>query len=245
MKKLTTLFISDLHLEPNEPQAVGILERLLYQTGKNVEKLYILGDLFEKWMGDDDLNPFSKQIIQLFKKATDSGLPIYFMHGNRDFLIGKKFAALTGIQLLPDPTLINLYGTPTLLMHGDSLCTLDKKFQAWRKFYSNPIYLKIGLFIFPLWLRRQIGKWLRRKSCQHQLNLDHKITDVSLEEVLRMMQAYKVSQLIHGHTHRPAVHSVNLEEKAVGKRYVLGSWENQKPIVLFCDPSGCRLTEIE
>lgn len=239
---MTILFISDLHLEPDAPYPLELLQRLLQYAVKHVEKLYILGDLFERWMGDDDTTAFSTRVIELFKQASLAGLQIYFMHGNRDFLIGKRFAAQTGLALISDPTLITLYSQPTLLMHGDSLCTLDKAFQAWRKWYSNDKYRKRAMLI-PLFLRHRIGEWLRKKSGKYQAHLDCKITDVALEEVSRVMQQYDVTQLIHGHTHRPAIHPVTLKNSQTGKRYVLGAWDN-KPIVLICDQTGCYLKNL-
>ncbi len=239
---MTILFISDLHLEPDAPYPLELLQQLLDYAIKHVEKLYILGDLFERWMGDDDVTAFSTRVIEIFKQATLAGLPIYFMHGNRDFLIGQRFAAQTGIVLIGDPTFISLYGQPTLLMHGDSLCTLDQAFQAWRKWYANDKYRKRAMLI-PLFLRHWIGEWLRQKSGEHQAHLDCKITDVALEEVSRVMQQHNATQLIHGHTHRPATHSVILSNGQTGKRYVLGAWDN-KPMILLCDQIGCSLKDL-
>jgi UDP-2,3-diacylglucosamine hydrolase len=225
-------------LQPSEPTVVTGFKNLLEFAGERVDKLFILGDLFEAWLGDDDGDVFNLQIIELLQRATKSGLSIYLMPGNRDFLLGETFAQQTGVQLLKDPTCINLYDVPTLLMHGDSLCVLDKRFQSWRRFYSNPLWQKVALSI-PLFLRRHIGRWLRSKSKQHQMNLDNVITDVSFDEVRHQMQTHQVTQLIHGHTHRPAAHPTPLDSKT-GTRYVLGAWDN-KPMVLFCDETGCQL----
>ena len=152
------------------------------------------------------------------RQATQRGLPVYFMHGNRDFFIGKRFAEKTGVKLLNDPTVIDLYGVRTVLMHGDSLCSLDEKHQKWRRITLNPIYQKLALLLLPLALRRKIGRWLRKKSGEHQKNLAEDITDANPETVSQMMQAHQATQLIHGHTHRPAIHNL-----PTGQRIVLGA----------------------
>lgn len=232
-----TIFISDLHLQANEPHIAEIFLDFLHHEARKADALYILGDLFEAWIGDDDLSPFNLQIIQALKQATLSGLPIYFMRGNRDFLIGKRFIEKSGVKLLADPTLINLYGTPTLLMHGDSLCTLDQKHQKWRQMTLNPTYQKLALLL-PLSLRLSIARWLRKQSGQHQRNLADYITDVNPEAVAQAMQAHQVARLIHGHTHRPAIHSL-----PTGQRIVLGAWHHAGN-ALYCNESVCELKNL-
>lgn len=230
-----TLFISDLHLHPDQPQITSIFLQFLQHEAMTADSLYILGDLFEAWIGDDDLNPFTQQIIQALRQVTQSGLPVYFMRGNRDFLIGKQFARHTDVKLIPDPTVIDLYGKKTLLMHGDSLCTADVKHQLWRKISLaryNP-YLALWL---PLTWRRKIGRWLRGQSRQHQYTLPDHIMDVTEYEVRRMMDSYQVTQLIHGHTHRPRIHQVALNTCS-GQRIVLGAW-HEIGNVLRCDNQG-------
>lgn len=233
-----TLFISDLHLQADEPQIAEIFLRFLETEARQARELYILGDLFEAWIGDDDLSPFNRKIIQALRQATESGLPIYFMRGNRDFLIGKRFAKQTGVKLLNDPTVIDLYGVPTLLMHGDSLCTLDEKHQKWRQATLNPTYQKLALLLLPLAVRRKIGRWLRKKSGMHQKNLAESITDVNPETVIQVMQTYQATQLIHGHTHRPAIHSL-----PAGQRIVLGAW-HAAGNALYCNSNLCELRDL-
>jgi len=223
-----TFFISDLHLQAETVQTTDLFLQFLASRAREAEALYILGDLFEVWVGDDDLSAYHLKIIEALRQATDSGLPIYLMRGNRDFLIGKKFARKTGIQLLNDPTVIDLYGVRTLLMLGDSLCTLDIQHQKTRRFTLNPICQWLALRL-PLSWRRRAGVWLRTKSRRHHQHTDNRIMDVNPVTVTEMMRTHQVSQLIHGHTHRPAIHSLPL-----GKRIVLGAW-HQSGSVLQCD----------
>ena len=228
------IFISDLHLQAEQPRIAEIFLRFLQTEARKAQELYILGDLFEAWIGDDDLSPFNLKIVQALREATQSGLPIYFMRGNRDFLIGKRFAEKTGVKLLDDPTVIDLYGSRTLLMHGDSLCTLDEKHQKWRPITLNPTYQKIALLL-PLALRRKIGRWLREQSGKHQQCLASHITDVDPNTVEQIMQTYQVTRLIHGHTHRPAIHSLT-----AGQRIVLGAWHSAGN-ALYCNSTSCEL----
>lgn len=228
-------FISDLHLQESEPEITEIFLRFLRGQAHEAEALYILGDLFEVWVGDDDLSAFNVQIIQALKQATQRGLPIYFMRGNRDFFIGRKFAKKTGVKIIADPTLIDLYGVPTVLMHGDSLCTFDLKHQKTRRYTSNSFYKWVVLQL-PLSLRRRAGVWLRGKSQGHQKHTENYIMDVNPETVNQVMQEHQATQLIHGHTHKPKIHTLEW-----GQRIVLGAWHHTGN-VLICDASqGCEL----
>lgn len=231
---MAILFISDLHLQADEPKITATFLRFLQERAVNANALYILGDLFEAWIGDDDRSEFNLDIMHALKQATQSGLPIYFMRGNRDFLIGKEFIKKTGMTLLPDPAIIDLYGVKTLLMHGDSLCTLDEKHQKWRRITLNPVWQRLALCL-PLALRRHIGGWLRGKSRRHQNNMADYILDVTIEAVRDVMQTHQATQLIHGHTHRPGIHTA-----VFGKRLVLGAWHDHGS-VLCCDETGCEL----
>lgn len=232
MKKNYTLFISDLHLFANEPHVTATFLYFLQYKTQEATALYILGDLFEAWVGDDDLNIFNKEIIQALKKTTAAGLRIYFMRGNRDFLVGQKFSAMTGVEIIPDPTVINLYGQRVLLMHGDSLCTADKKHQAWRRQALKPLNQKLALCL-PLKFRQKIGKWLRQQSRHHQIKLKEYIMDVAETEVIKVMQAHNVKHLIHGHTHRPGFYPLILNNEKI-QRMVLGDWHSSGHI-LACD----------
>lgn len=220
---MTTLFISDLHLGEHDPKTAELFLRFL--SDQKIDALYILGDLFEFWIGDDDPNPFYQQFIQALKNASRQ-FPIYLIVGNRDFLIGKKFAQNTGIQLLADPTLIDLYGVPALVMHGDTLCTADIGYQRWRKITRWP-WLQWFFTKLPLALRLKIAKKLRGKSSSHVKKLDSAAMDVTPEAVQETFQHYYIEWLIHGHTHKPGID---------GKRITLGDWHNGKGSALVCQP---------
>lgn len=208
-----TLFISDLHLQEETPEITAIFLKFMETQATQAEALYILGDLFEAWVGDDQ-SPFNLQIIQALKKLVGRGMPVYFVPGNRDFLIGERFAAKSGVTLLQDPTVIALYGRQILVSHGDSLCTLDLKHQAYRKKVYQPWVKKLFLLL-PLWIRRKVAQSLRNKSRQYHLSLPTHIMDVTPEAVQSLLQQYQTPLLIHGHTHRPAIHP---------ERIVLGAW---------------------
>ena len=229
---MKTFFISDLHLDDSHPEIAQIFFRLLKQAEKEAEALYILGDFFEAWIGDDDLSSFNLSIMNALKSATDNGLPIFIMHGNRDFLLGKKFMRATGCVLLPDEYVLNLYGVPTLLMHGDLLCTQDVKYLKFRKRSRKWILQKIFL-LKKLKTRQKIAADYREKSKAHVSTLSDNIMDVTPDEVLRVMAKHQVLHLIHGHTHRQAVHE--LSERAT--RTVLGAWHTDGN-VLVCDDQG-------
>ncbi|OGT56634.1 MAG: UDP-2,3-diacylglucosamine diphosphatase [Gammaproteobacteria bacterium RIFCSPHIGHO2_12_FULL_43_28] len=234
-----TLFISDLHLAESEPFITAcFLSYLAECDPQEVDALYILGDLFESWIGDDNDTSFNRTIINAIKAVTDKGIPIYFMRGNRDFLIGNKFARKTGCVLLPDEKVINLYGEPVLLVHGDTLCTRDKKYLAWRKKARNPILHTLFFLILPLSLRRRIANQLRMKSKAHTQNAPMDIMDVTQDEVMTIMQKYKVKTLIHGHTHRPAFHQFKLNSETV-TRIVLAAWHTHGS-ALECNAAGVK-----
>ena len=232
MKKI--LFISDLHLQASQPQATHAFLGLL-KDHQDVEALYILGDFFEAWIGDDDKNDYHQSIIDAMKAATKSGLNIYFLHGNRDFLIGKKFLQETGARFLPDETVVNLYGTPTLLMHGDTLCTLDYAYLRSRKFMRNPLVQKIFLCL-PIAWRRKIADKMRADSNKHIKMLTDEMMDVTQEAVENKMREHHVQVLIHGHTHRPDMHRFVLENKPA-TRIVLAAWHDRGSVLVW-DEAG-------
>ena len=217
-----TLFISDLHLDEGRPQHLDALAILLTEHAGTCDALYVLGDLFETWIGDDDDNPFHLKAIAAFRRFSDSGSALYFMHGNRDFLLGTTFADQCGGTLIDDGTVVDLYGRPVLLMHGDSLCTADEKYMAFRKQARDPAW-QADMLGKPLAERRMIAQMIRMKSAHENANKASNIMDVTPEEVIREMEAANVMDLIHGHTHRPAVHDVPLAN-GTGKRWVLGDW---------------------
>ncbi|PCM45460.1 UDP-2,3-diacylglucosamine diphosphatase [Marinobacter sp. ANT_B65] len=220
---MTTLFISDLHLEESRPDITGAFLRFLEKEAPGAEQLYILGDFFEAWIGDDERTPLQDQIATALHTLSTNGTRIFLMHGNRDFLLGEDFCKRAGATLLDDPTLINLYGTPTLLMHGDSLCTADVQYQKFRANMRNPQTQKL-ILARPLKDRQQMARQLREMSMATNRDKAEDIMDVTPGEVVRVMEASNVSQLIHGHTHRPAEHSLKVNGKTA-KRIVLGDWD--------------------
>lgn len=223
---MTTLFISDLHLEQSRPEITQAFIRFMEQLAPKSDALYILGDFFEVWIGDDDDSPFSHEIMEILRQFTNAGGTLYFMVGNRDFLIGDRFAQSTGAILLDDPTLIDLYGTPTLLMHGDSLCTLDTEYMAFRE-QARSSQWQQQLLSQPLEARREIARQLREKSQSMNSLKAEDIMDVTPSEAIHAMQQHKAERLIHGHTHRPARHQLTPTTAAQPERLVLGDWHDK------------------
>ncbi|KAF0805502.1 UDP-2,3-diacylglucosamine hydrolase [Alcanivorax xiamenensis] len=237
-----TLFISDLHLDPARPEHLAALEQLLEEHAGKTDALYVLGDLFEAWIGDDDDAPFNRRAIDAFRRFSDTGSALYFMHGNRDFLLGEQFAAQCGGQLLDEGTVVELYGTRALLMHGDSLCTLDTAYQQFRALARNPQWQQ-AMLAKPLEERRAIAQGMRMQSQGNNANKAENIMDVTPEEVVRVMEEAGVQNLIHGHTHRPAVHEVPLPN-GTGTRWVLGDWGDLGWWII-ADETGLRLESWE
>lgn len=215
-----TLFISDLHLDAARPAVVEALGDFL-RAHRRCDSLYVLGDIFEAWLGDDDDAPLAFEIARLFSDFTAAGPALYLMQGNRDFLLGQDFCTRVGAKLLDDPTVIDLYGEPTLLMHGDSLCTADEAYQAFRETARNPAW-QAELLSKSLTERRELARQLRAASKESNSNKAEDIMDVSPEAVDEHMRKHQCRRLIHGHTHRPARHDVEM-----GKRWVLGDWEEK------------------
>lgn len=211
-------FISDLHLSAQEPHITAAFLHFLEHIAPTADALYILGDFFESYVGDDDTDPFITMMTDALAKLTQTGYPIYLMHGNRDFLIGKQFAKKSGVTIIPDPTVIAIANTKIVLMHGDSLCTLDKNHQRFRKITGNKIVQNIFLWL-PLSFRKKLAADLRNESIKENRYKSAEITDVSTIEVDRVITKYQADKLIHGHTHRPMISE---------KRIVLGSWEKQE-----------------
>jgi len=239
---VSSLFIADIHLGSEHPEISPRFTAFLQQQAPTAEALYILGDLFDVWIGDDAPQAEHQAAIKALQQLTDSGMPVYVMHGNRDFLLGKQFEAMTGCQLVDDPLLIDLYGTPTLLMHGDSLCTDDTEYMQMRQQLRSPQWQQQFLAA-SIEQRLQIARQYRDESRSRTLTKPQEIMDVNANAVLATMRKYGVTQLIHGHTHRPAVHELNIDG-LVGKRIVLGDWYTQNSS-LNCDSSGCRLSNLE
>jgi len=236
-----TLFVSDLHLDNKRPHIIAAFCRFLKENS-NIDALYILGDLFEYWIGDDDPAVGLEPAIQSIRELSETGTPVYFIHGNRDFLIGKRFAKQTHCKILDEETVIDLYGTPTLIMHGDTLCTDDIAYQNYRKKARNPLIQK-SLSILSVKRRLKIAEGLRNKSKSAIQEKSEDIMDVNQQAVELVMQKHNVKHLIHGHTHRPAEHEFSIGEN-VFKRIVLGDWYEHGS-ALRCTPNSTSLETIE
>lgn len=214
-----TYFIADLHLSENRPHLLALFRQFMQEQAPEAEKLYILGDLFDFWIGDDEQSDLISEVQQLIRHLTEQGVPCYFQHGNRDFLIGKKFANACGLTLLPTYQVIDLYGTPTLLCHGDTLCVDDVKYQHYRQKVHQK--WRQWLFLhFPLKVRLNIAEKIRAKSRQDKQLKSTKIMDVNAAFVQQMFAQFHVAQMIHGHTHRQKHHEIPPHFH----RIVLGDW---------------------
>jgi len=239
---MTTLFISDLHLDVTHPEIAGQFLEFLKVEAVSADALYILGDLFESWVGDDDPNAHYAEVKTAIRTLTDLGIPVYFMHGNRDFMIGADFAAETGITLLPDPYVLDLYGTQVILAHGDAMCTDDHEYQAMRAMSRNPEWQAM-MMQKPLAERQAFAAQARAASMAHGNTISDEISDVNAEAVVAAFREQGVLTMLHGHTHRPAVHKVEVDGKEA-KRIVLGDWFEQGSVVRW-DESGPVLSAME
>lgn len=229
---MTTAFIADLHLSPARPDITAAFSDFCQQQRHTLDALYILGDLFDAWLGDDDPSDFARQIKSLLRALSDAGVALYFMPGNRDFMLGERFAADVGLTLLPDETVINLNGERTLLMHGDTLCTDDTDYLRYRAIIQHPIS-KFILRHLPLALRMRIARKLRAGSASKRPNLTPqrlRQMDVQHPAVISVMQKHNVQRLIHGHTHRAAIHSFCVNGKQA-ERVVLGDWYDAQRVL--------------
>ncbi|MCP1625712.1 UDP-2,3-diacylglucosamine diphosphatase [Pseudomonas nitroreducens] len=222
---MSVLFISDLHLEAERPDITRAFLHFLATRARTAQALYILGDFFEAWIGDDGMDEFQHSIARALRELSDRGTRIYLMHGNRDFLIGRAFCREAGCTLLRDPSLIDLDGEKILLMHGDSLCTLDVAYMKLRRWLRNPLSLFI-LRNLPLPTRHKLARKLRKESRAQTRMKASEIVDVTPAEVEKIMRAKGVRILIHGHTHRPAVHELDIDGRPA-RRIVLGDWDRQ------------------
>lgn len=225
IKQPVSYFIADLHLTPSRPDITDCFISFLNNEAVHAETLYILGDLFESWIGDDDNSTFVITVAEALMALKKTGTTIYYIHGNRDFLIGKKYAEKSGMQLLPEVELIDLYGQKTVIMHGDTLCTLDVDYQKFRK-KSRSWWWQTMVTSLPLFVRRKIAENYRKKSAAATSMKSQEIMDVTPTEVVKCLEEYQCQCLIHGHTHRPNVHELIANNKQA-KRIVLGDWYEQ------------------
>jgi UDP-2,3-diacylglucosamine hydrolase len=228
---MSTLFISDLHLDEARPHIVELFTAFLANHARNADALYILGDLFESWIGDDDDSALGKRVAKATLALRDSGVPVYFMHGNRDFLLGPDYAERAGMTLLPDPTIVELDGERTLLMHGDTLCTDDVEYQKFRTLVRNPQW-QAQFIAKSLADRRAFAAQARGESRKHTAAAQAEIMDVNPLAVEAAMRAHGVRRLIHGHTHRPATHRLDIDGNAA-ERIVLGDWYEQSSVLTW------------
>ncbi len=238
---MTTLFISDLHLETDRPDIGDQFFAFVEGEAKDAEALYILGDLFDAWVGDDDPNPHFADVKAALKKLVDSGVPVYFMHGNRDFMVGEDFAEETGVRILPDPISVDLYGENVLLSHGDAMCTDDFEYQQIRVMTRKPEWQAM-MRAKPLEERLLLAKAAREESIAHGQTMGPDIMDVNDNAVKRTILDYGVDILLHGHTHRPDVHFVDVGNR-VAKRIVLGDWYEQGSVLRW-DEDGPVLSSL-
>ena len=226
---MATLFIAYLHLQTEEPAITAGFLHFLHGVARKADALYILGDLFEAWIGDDDPTPLHREIATAIKAVVDSGVPCYFIHGNRDFLLGKRFARESGMQLLPEEQLLDLYGRKVLIMHGDTLCTDDAGYLAFRAKVHKP-WLQTLFLALPLFIRQRIAAKMRASSKAANTHKSVAIMDVNPDAVAATMGKHHVQCLIHGHTHRPDVHELLVDGKPA-IRVVLGAWHTQGSMV--------------
>jgi UDP-2,3-diacylglucosamine hydrolase len=240
----TTLFISDLHLSPETPHITRLLLDFLSGPAAGADALYILGDLFEYWAGDDDLpDPYHQQVTGALRQVSASGTKLYLMHGNRDLLMGRDFAAACGATLLQDPLVIDLHGVRTLLSHGDILCTDDVEYQAFRRQVHDPEWQRVFL-AQPLALRKAQITGMRERSKMEKTAKSDAIMDVNAGAVATLFRQHGIpDRLIHGHTHRQARHALEVDGKNV-ERVVLGDW-GAVGNCLVCSPGVCDFREIE
>jgi UDP-2,3-diacylglucosamine hydrolase len=238
-----TLFISDLHIDSANGIILKSLLQLLQQQASGADAIYILGDLFEAWVGDDDINDAGDTVASALLELSQNGTKVFLMHGNRDFLLGPDFAARCGGELLPEPVVIDCYGQKLVLLHGDSLCTRDTAYITYRQQVRDPAW-KQTFLARPLLERHMVAQQIRQQSKDANSHKASDIMDVTHQEVLDLIENLQVNLMVHGHTHRPGIHTIRLHDPINGKneavRIVLGSWD-QKAWMLEFTPAGYEL----
>ena len=239
---MATYFISDLHLSSQQPQVESAFITFLSTKAANADALYILGDLFDYWIGDDAALAYGfEQTLTSLKELTRNNVPVFFMHGNRDFLVGNEFEIQTGCKIIPDPSKIELYGNSILLTHGDCLCTDDIEHQTYRNIVMSKAW-KEEFLHKTLAEREQLAQLAKQRSAHHKSSLSDEIMDVNNGAVQETLISFNVDKLIHGHTHRPAIHDYELGSRQV-QRIVLGDWHRQARI-LRVDSQGHKLEKL-
>jgi UDP-2,3-diacylglucosamine hydrolase len=235
---MASLFISDLHLEPGRADISGQFLAFMAGDAREADALYVLGDLFEMWLGDDDPTPFSAELKSAIRGVVDSGVPVSVMHGNRDFMLGDRFCADTGATLMDEYTVTEMYGRRVLIMHGDLLCTDDVDYQRFRRMVRDPKWQK-AMMLMPFPIRVQAARKMRRQTKAAAQRKASEIMDVNQQTVEATMREHGVDLLLHGHTHRPAVHEFTLDGRPAA-RIVLGDWFDQGSVLRW-DEHGFRL----
>ena len=238
---MSTLFVSDVHLNDSRSGMVDAFLEFLSGKAREADALFILGDLFDEWLGDDDDRSPHPRICDALAHLTTSGLSVSVVHGNHDFLLGRSFAARTGCTLLGDHTVVDLYGTPVLIMHGDTLCTRDRRYQNYRKVVRNRLVQKLFVSMSLAWRMRKAAGIRSETKKDVALKADD-IMDVTDEAVAAAMSKFRVRHLIHGHTHRPAVHEFSLDDEPA-TRIVLGDWYEQDSVLAW-NETGYRLGRV-
>lgn len=238
--KAHALFVADVHLCESRPDAAARFFSFLNSTARAASQLYILGDLFETWVGDDCLDsPLPQTVAGLLSDLNSQGVRVFFMHGNRDFMLAQRYAVLCGMTLLDDPVVVDVCGTATLLTHGDALCTDDTAYQRFRRIVRNPLLQKI-LRALPLWLRQGLASRARAGSEYAKAHKPYAIMDVNPHAVADLFGRHDAKRMIHGHTHRPGSHTI-VENGEKYERWVLPDWYGDRGGYIVCDREGCHL----
>jgi UDP-2,3-diacylglucosamine hydrolase len=238
---VATLFISDLHIDASHPPILRQFLSFLEVQAARAEALYILGDLFESWVGDDDADSAQAAAIQGIRALTANGVPCFVMHGNRDFLLSERFCSDSGAELLSDPVMLTLYGERILVMHGDALCTDDRAYQRLRATVRDPDWQRRFLAL-SVKDRRALAGAARAGSQAHTAAMEYAITDVNADSVARVLRAAGLTTLLHGHTHRPAIHAIEVDGRPC-TRIVLGDWYDQGSLLRW-DENGPELLSL-
>jgi len=235
------LFISDLHIDEGHPEISSQFVDFLKLEACRAEALYILGDLFESWVGDDAADAAQAAVIAALRSLTAAGVPCFVMHGNRDFLLGQRFCEASGAQLLPDPLVVTLYGEPVLVMHGDALCTDDRAYQRLRATVRDAEWQRRFLAL-SVAKRRSLAGAARVGSQLHTASMAYAVTDVNAKSVATALRGSGTATLLHGHTHRPGIHALSVDHRAC-TRIVLGDWYTQGSVLTW-DASGPSLRSL-
>ena len=238
---MTTLFVADLHLDVSRPAIVDAFLEFLVRVPSRAHSLYVLGDLFEAWVGDDDDAPLSRVVAEGLAKVSDAGVRIAFVHGNRDFLLGERYARACGMTLLPEASTHDVEGTPTLILHGDTLCTADREYQAFRRQARDPAW-QAAVLSQPLTARRELAARAREESERHTAASMPAIMDVEEGAVRTALIDAGVTRLVHGHTHRRAIHALDTD-RGIAERVVLGDWY-EAGSVLVVEPQSLRFESV-